>query len=111
MPQDSCGIVEVAESILDSALCSAEADNSTALTVRAGLRLSTGSVSKTSCSHSATGALHLHIAFARLLRQYRACCDLCHRCGLYVLEQNKTLAGDVDQKTQNIKKKYSTTYD
>lgn len=46
-PQDSCGIAEVAESILDSALCSVQADNSTALPARAGLRLSTGNVSKT----------------------------------------------------------------
>lgn len=74
-PQDSCGIAEVTESTLDSALCGIPADNSTALPARAGLgwaglSLGAGNVSKSGGSLSAAGAvcLQVAIAFAKLLR-------------------------------------------
>lgn len=68
-PRDSCGIAEVAESTLDSALCGMPADNSAALPARAGLSLGAGNVSKSCGSLSAAGAvcLQVAIAFAKLL--------------------------------------------
>lgn len=47
MLQDSCGIAQTAEFILDSAFRGTQADNSTALPVTGKLRLSTGNGSST----------------------------------------------------------------
>lgn len=59
LPQDSCGTAEVAESILDPALCGVLTGNSPALPARAGMQFSSGNVSKTSSSLSAAEALEL----------------------------------------------------
>lgn len=55
--QDSCA--EVAESFLDPAPCGVLTGNSPALPSRAGLRLSSGNVSKTNSNFNAAEALEV----------------------------------------------------